>query len=96
MSSLLEGTAWEELRRCFPAASHPREPAETLRIDGIAAQSGTYATAIARTMIDGWLGGTRSHDAVFLTPVSAEDGRYSVTVICHPGTSEPAPGSARR
>lgn len=81
----LDGIVAEELRRCFPAARYVREPAEGVRIDGISALSPKHATATARSMIEGWLGGAHDWDGVFLTPVVQENGRYSVTVICHHG-----------
>jgi hypothetical protein len=79
----VNGTAWADLRRTFPAAQYVRQPASRAQIDGIAAPNPQEAASVARGMIADSLPSLEDRDIVVLAPVHAGDDRYSVTVVFH-------------
>jgi hypothetical protein len=87
----VNGTAWADLRRIFPAAQYVRQPASRAQIDGIAAANPGEAASVARGMIADSLPSPEDRDIVVLTPVRVADDRYSVTVVFyHPELGEHA------
>jgi hypothetical protein len=80
----VDGPAWTELRRTFPAAQFARTPQRRVEVNMIAAESPTAAASTARATIADWLEQHPDHDIVVLTPIRETDGRYSATVIVHP------------
>jgi hypothetical protein len=79
----VDGSAWGELRRTFPAAQFVRAPSERVELNMIRAGGPTAAVWAARGVIADVLAANPEH--VVLAPIREADGRYSVTMIVHTG-----------
>jgi hypothetical protein len=79
----VNGTAWAELRRTFPAAEYVRQPSGRIEVGGLAGPNALQAEIVARQMVVDSLQGQGDYDIVVLAAVLEADGRYSVTVVYH-------------
>jgi hypothetical protein len=82
-SQEVDGPAWSELRRTFPAAQFAPTGGRRIEVNMISAENTPAAATAARATLADWLEQHSEHDIVVLTPIRETDGRYSVTVIAH-------------